>query len=139
MDEAVTAPSTAVPARGEVTRAGRRFYAASIATALVVGGLEMYRVRGGLLTDYGADLFGTAWLYAMTRLGRTILQRGRMMAAAPAGLLIFAVCTASELGQRLGLVPGRYDPWDIVTYALAILLCWGVDRATPFVVTGEIR
>ena len=99
----------------------------------------MYRVRGGLLTDYGADLFGTAWLYAMTRLGRTIIQRGRVMAAAPAGWLIFALCTASEFGQRLGLVPGRFDPWDIVTFALAILLCWGVDRAAPFVATGEIR
>ena len=119
------------------TRAGRAFYGISTVTALAVGALQMYRVRGGLLTDYGADFFGTAWLYAMTRLGGTVIQRGRSLGAWPTGLLIFALCTLSEFGQRLHLVPGHYDPLDILTYALAILACWLVDRAAPMVAARE--
>jgi hypothetical protein len=128
---------TATPSPGDrrATVSGLRFYWVSILTALSVGALQMYRVRGGLLTDYGADLFGTAWLYAMTRLGRTVIQRGRTMGAVPAGILIFALCTLSEFGQRLGIVPGRFDPYDILTYAVAILLCWIVERAAPMVTT----
>ena len=133
MDEVAAATSAAAPVRGEATRAGRRFYGVSVTAALLVGGLEMYRVHGGLLTDYGADLFGAAWLYAMTRLGRTIVQRGRTLDAGRTGIAIFALCALSELGQRVHLVPGRYDPWDIVTYALAILACWAVEWASPFV------
>lgn len=116
------------------TPAGRRFYFASIVTALAIGALQMYRVHGGLLTDYGADLFGTAWLYAMTRLGRTVIQRGRPLGALPTGVLIFLLCTASEFGQRLHVVPGHFDPFDILTYALAIAACWLFDRAAPMVI-----
>ena len=36
--------------------AGRVFYNVSMALALAVGALQMFHVRGGLLTDYGAAL-----------------------------------------------------------------------------------
>jgi hypothetical protein len=93
----------------------------------------MYHVRGGLLTDYGADVFGTAWLYAMTRSGRTILQRGRTAGAGHAAAIVFALCVVSEFGQKLHLVPGRYDPNDIAAYAGSVVACWMIDHLVPFV------
>jgi len=50
------------------TRLGRVCYIASTAAALVCAGLEMYHVHGGIITSYGADLFGTMWFYAIIRL-----------------------------------------------------------------------
>ena len=67
-----------------VTRS-RLAYAAIMTTALAIGALQMLRVRGGVITDYGADVFGTAWLYAMFRQGRTIFQRGSTMSAQTCG------------------------------------------------------
>jgi len=122
--------------RSSATRAGRAFYSVAISTALAVGALQMYHIRGGLLTNYGADVFGTAWLYAMTRLGRTIIQRGRTTGATSAAAIVFALCALSELGQRMHLVPGRFDPYDIVAYGLSVAACWAIDRRFPFVESG---
>ena len=41
-------------------------------TALAIGALQMFHIRAGFVTNYGADVFGTAWLYGMFRQGRTI-------------------------------------------------------------------
>jgi hypothetical protein len=122
--------------RSPATRAGRVFQTGAIGTALVVGALQMYHVRGGILTDYGADAFGAAWVYASVRLGGTIIQRGRAAGAARSACMVFVLCLAWEIGQRAHLVPGRYDPYDIVTYAVSVVACWGIDRLIPFVETA---
>ena len=79
-----TAPSLA-------TRTGRAFHASMIVAALAVGALQMYHVHGGLLTDYGADAFGTAWVYATMRLGRSIIQRGQSASAGRSAIVVFSV------------------------------------------------
>lgn len=114
-------------AQASPTRAGRVFYAVAMSTALGIGALQMYHVHGGLLTDYGADVFGTAWFYAMTRQGRTVIQRGRAIGPWSAAVIVFALCSASELAQNLHLVPGRYDPYDLAAYAFSVLSCWVID------------
>jgi hypothetical protein len=76
------------------------FYYGSMAAALVIGLLQMLRVRGGLVTSYGADILGTVWLYAMFRQGRTVFQRGRILSPAAAAGAVFAGCVLSEVGQR---------------------------------------
>lgn len=43
-----------------VSWAGRAFHLGSVVLALGVGALQMFQVRGGFLTNYGADVFGTA-------------------------------------------------------------------------------
>ena len=114
-----------------VRRFGTRrniFLYGSTVIALSIGVLQMYHVRGGLLTDYGADLFGTVWLYAMFRQGRTIFQRGRHLTAGGAAGFVFLGCTASEFAQKLHWLPGVYDPLDILTYALAVTACFVCDR-----------
>lgn len=113
---------------------GRLFYRASMVSALAIGALQMFHVRAGVLTNYGADLFGTAWLYAMTRLGWTVVQRGRPASAATAATVIFVLCAVSEVGQHTGVVPGHYDPYDVLTFAVAIGACLWLERALgPFV------
>jgi hypothetical protein len=111
-----------------VSAAGRAFYAGSLATALFVGALQALRVNAGMLTSYGADVFGTAWLYAMFRQGATILQRGRRLSAPATAAVVFAGCAGSEWGQRLDLIPGRFDPYDLVAFAVTVAACYVVDR-----------
>jgi hypothetical protein len=120
-----------------LTRAGQRFTNFSVATALAIGALQMFRVHGGIVTDYGADLFGVAWVYALTRTGRTIVQRGRPTSAAGAALVVFGLSVAWELGQRMRLIPGTYDRYDILTYAIAALLCWLVDVRAPLIAAPD--
>jgi len=121
--------------RSAATRAGRVFQLASIGTALAVAALQMRHVHGGVVTDYGADVFGTAWVYATTRMGGTVLQRGRAAGAGRAAVVVFLLCLAWELGQRAHLVPGRFDPYDLLAYAGTVALCWAIDRRLPFVET----
>jgi hypothetical protein len=108
--------------------AGRAFYTICFTASLVIGGLQMFRVRGWWLTSYGADLFGTAWLYAMFRQGRTVFQRGRALSPRAAALGVFAGCAASEFGQRWRVIPGTYDPYDLAAFGVSVGLCWLIDR-----------
>ena len=45
------------------------------------------------------------------------------------GALVFGAAFAVEMGQRMGfpLLGRTYDPWDIVMYALGVLLAVGLD------------
>src|SRR5262245_45885111 len=121
------------------TRTGRLVYRAAMLSALVIAALQMFRVRAGMLTDYGADVLGTAWLYAMTRLGWTVFQRRRPTTALIAAAIVFALCVISELGQRAGVVPGRYDPYDIVAFAIGISACLVLERALGSFVAPPTR
>ena len=112
----------------ELPLAGRRFYGAMLTISLAIGALQMYRVHGGWITSYGADVFGTAWLYAMIRQGRTIFRRGVIVADWHTALFVFAGCAASECGQQYHLVPGRFDWYDLLAYGLTVLACVAIDR-----------
>jgi hypothetical protein len=96
--------------------------------ALAIGALQTFRIRAGIVTDYGADIFGTAWLYGMFRQGRTVFQRGRGLRADTTTLLVFIGCAVSELGQLVDLIPGVFDPLDLLAYGASVLLCYAVDR-----------
>jgi hypothetical protein len=104
------------------------FFYGSMTAALCIGALQMCRVRGGPLTNYGADLLGTIWLYAMFRQGRTIVARGRSVSAAGAAGFVFLGCTISEFAQRSHWLPGVYDPLDVLTYAVAVTASYMSDR-----------
>ena len=122
------------------TGAGRVFSAVATATALGVGALQMAHVHGGLLTDYGADVFGTAWLYAPFRFGQAIGLRGRVLSPSVTAAVVFAGCALSEIAQRLRLLPGRYDPYDLVAFGATVLLCWLLDvKAGPFAINSSIE
>ena len=99
-----------------------------MAAALGIGALQMFHVRGGVITNYGADVIGTAWLYAMFRQGRTVVQRGSPWSAMTTALFVFTGCVASEVGQRLAIIPGVFDPLDIVAFAATVMTCAALDR-----------
>lgn len=104
------------------------FYVGAMGVALAIGALQAFRVRAGWVTNYGADVFGTIWLYAMFRQGRTVFQRGRRLGAGATALVVFAGCAASEFGQRWHVVPGVFDPLDLAAFAVSVGACWLVDR-----------
>ena len=70
-----------------------------------------------------------------TRAGR-VFQTAAIGTAARSACMVFVLCLAWEIGQRAHLVPGRYDPYDVVTYAVSVVACWGIDRLIPFVETA---
>ena len=121
------------------TRSGRLFYVAAMTAALIVGALQMYQVHAGFLTNYGADVFGTAWMYTMTRLGRTVVQRGRTTTPGVAAGSVFLLCAVSEYGQRLHLVPGHYDPYDLLAFAATVIACVAVDRGARSFVQAPVE
>ena len=59
----------------------RTFIAMEMTVLLLLWGavavLDMKRMRLGILTDYGADVFTPAWLYVCTREGKTLLKHVR--------------------------------------------------------------
>lgn len=103
----------------------------AVSLSLAVGALQMARVHGGWLTNYGADIFGTAWLYAITRQGRTFLRRATL-APWQAAVIVFACCAASEFAQRAGVLSGVFDPLDLAAYAATVVACVVLDHALDF-------
>lgn len=98
--------------------------------------LVMKRVRAGFITNYGADLTQPAWLYIAFRdlhgSGRLrLLHRYVGSTAEVAALSIFVVGAATEVSQRYwpgGFFAGRFDPLDIVAYAVGIGTCYFFDK-----------
>jgi len=96
----------------------------------------MSRVRGGVVTNYGADLTQPAWLYIVIRdLGRTgqmpWLTRALGRRPEATALAIFAVGTTTEVSQRYwpgGVFGGRFDPYDIGAFGAGIGVCYVVDK-----------
>ncbi|BCS32451.2 hypothetical protein TBR22_A16650 [Luteitalea sp. TBR-22] len=84
----------------------------------------MQHVRGGWITNYGADVFGTAWVYAIVRQGRTTF-RWPAMAPWVAGAFVLAGCVATEVAQRW--LPGTFDPYDLVAFTATIVGCVALD------------
>lgn len=113
-----------------MTTAARLFYNAMMAIALAIGALQTFQVKAGWLTNYGADVFGTAWLYGLFRQGRTVLQRRRGgMSAGATAAFVFAGCAGSEFMQAVKLIPGVFDPLDLAAFAATVTACYALDRA----------
>ncbi|WP_239492489.1 hypothetical protein [Luteitalea sp. TBR-22] len=110
--------------RATESRRGAWFYHAAFASSLIVGALQMQHVRGGWITNYGADVFGTAWVYAIVRQGRTTF-RWPAMAPWVAGAFVLAGCVATEVAQRW--LPGTFDPYDLVAFTATIVGCVALD------------
>jgi len=93
-----------------------------------IGGLQMYHVDAGPLTDYGADLLAPPYLYVMFRQGR--LRLGSLGAL----ITVFGGCALWEWAQRydftgtpLAITRGTFDPLDLAAYAAGLIICFIVD------------
>lgn len=88
----------------------------------VIGGLQMAHINAGLLTAQGADVVAPALLYVITRDGKSLL---RFVGLRPdrswlVGGGIFLLSAGWEFCQRAAIIPGIFDPADLVAYALGI-------------------
>jgi hypothetical protein len=108
--------------------AGALLYLVVMVSALGIGALQMFRVNAGFLTNYGADVIGTAWFYAMFRQGRTVFTRGRRLPPGTVAGLVLTGCVGTEYAQRLRLFPGVFDPFDLLAFAVSVFACLALDR-----------
>jgi hypothetical protein len=99
-----------------------------VAVFVGIGGMQMYGVNAGALTNYGADLFAPPCIYFVARTGR------KKMSAVRALVVVFGGCVVWELAQRydfsgtpLAITRGAFDPLDILSYAVGLAACFALD------------
>lgn len=98
--------------------------------------LDMFHLRGGILTSYGADLTLPAWLYILVRSldnphRQTAVRRFLGRTPELAAGAIFLVSTLTEISQYFwpkGVFSGTFDLLDILAYATGIGICYLIDR-----------
>jgi hypothetical protein len=104
---------------------------------VTVGLLQMFRVKAGFITDYGADLIAPVMLYYSTRSGKTILSGifKKRLNEIQTFILIWSLCIIWETLQKFDLsgtplviTRGTFDPLDIVAYTLTLLVCYNLDK-----------
>jgi hypothetical protein len=119
-------------------------YYALFAGILATGALNILHVRGGFFTNHAADIVVPAWLYVAARglhsaHGRkTFIQRIIGRTPELAALSLFAASALTEMSQLFsphGVFPGRFDVLDLVAYAVALAVCYGVDKRWPRIST----
>jgi hypothetical protein len=130
----------------DVTRGWRILYFVLLAGFTVATGLNLLDVRGGFLTNHLADLVVPAWLYVVSRglhsprAAGTLLRRTVGRTPELAAATLFTASALTEVSQRYwphGLFPGRFDPLDVLAYALGLAACYGADRLSGGVALKE--
>lgn len=118
-------------------RRWNRVYWALTLAFIVSAVLNLAHLRAGFLTNHLADVVVPAWLYLIARSlypgGRSTTFIARTIGRTPArtALVLFAASTITEFSQRAwphGLFPGRFDPYDIVAYAVGLAAVYLVDE-----------
>jgi hypothetical protein len=99
---------------------------------LGVAWLQMKHVDAGWLTSYGADVLSPAYLWWGLR---RVRFPHTPLGAVQAAVLVGAGCFAWEISQRfdlsgtpLAIAEGTFDPWDLVVYAVTLVLCVRWER-----------
>lgn len=112
-------------------------YRALFVVFLGTAALNMLHVRGGFFTNHAADLVVPAWMYVVfrglysVRGRRNRLQRTLGRTPEFAALSLFVASTLTEISQFYwprGIFAGRFDAWDIFTYALGLGACYVADK-----------
>ena len=106
---------------------------------MACGALNIYQIRVGILTSYGADLAIPAWLYIAARAldnpqRQTALRRSIGRTPERAAGTLFLASTMTEVTQRFwprGLFPGTFDLLDILAYAAGLAVCYMLDKRSP--------
>jgi hypothetical protein len=103
---------------------------------LLVGGLQMFRVRAGFLTNYAGDVAGPVFLYGAIRQRKTVLRYFSTRTPSPefTAVSLFLACAAWEIcqlldlrGTPLDITRGRFDVFDLLTYAASLVVCYAAD------------
>jgi hypothetical protein len=103
---------------------------------ILVGLLQMFKVKGGIITNYVADIIAPVMLYYSSRKNKTVLSKlfKQGLNEKQAFLLIWILCIAWELLQKfdlsgtpLTITRGTFDLMDILVYTLTLLICYYFD------------
>ncbi len=103
----------------------------------LLGLLQMFKVRGGVITNYGADVIAPIMLYYATRTNKSLFSKiwKQGFNEKQTFLLIWSLCLAWEISQKfdfsgtiLAITRGRFDPMDIMAYTLTLLICYYLDK-----------
>ncbi len=99
-----------------------------VAVFVGIGGLQMYRVNAGFLTNYGADLFAPPYMYLSLRGGRFRLRSLTALATVLGGCFLWEWLQRYDLGGTpLGITRGSFDPLDLLAYTVGLLVSYVVD------------
>ena len=99
-----------------------------IAVFVGIGGLQMYRVNAGFLTNYGADLFAPPYMYLTLRGGRLRPRALTALAVVLGGCFLWEWLQRYDLsGTPLAITRGRFDPLDLLAYTVGMLVIYAVD------------
>ena len=99
-----------------------------VAVFVGIGGLQMYRVDAGFLTNYGADLLAPPYLYLMLRAGRLRLRPLTALGVVLGGCCLWELLQRFDLsGTPLAITRGRFDPFDLLAYAVGLLAVYVLD------------
>jgi hypothetical protein len=99
-----------------------------VAVFVGIGGLQMYRVNAGFLTNYGADLFAPPYLYLMLRGGRFHLRSLAAITTVLAGCFLWEWMQRYDLsGTPLAITRGSFDPFDLLAYTVGLVVTFVID------------
>ena len=101
-----------------------------VAVFVGIGGLQMYRVNAGFLTNHGADLLAPPYLYLMSRGGRFRLEPVGAFSMVLGGCVLWEWLQRYDLsGTPLAITRGRFDVVDLVAYAVGMIAVYVLDVA----------
>jgi len=93
-----------------------------------IGGLQMYRVNAGLLTNYGADLFAPPYLYLVLRGGRLHSRPFVALATVLGGCFLWEWMQRYDFsGTPLAITRGSFDPFDLLAYTVGLVVIYVID------------
>ncbi len=96
---------------------------------MLIAIMQYLMIRGGFITNYGADIIAPIMLYYWTRTNRGLfanLSKNRLNEIQTTTLIWF-LCLAWEIRQKFDLNTGIFDIYDILTYVLTLLTCYYYD------------
>ena len=115
----------------------RILYWALFAAFMLAAALNMLHVHAGFLTNHLADVVVPAWLYVNARglnpgsPGSSLLRKTVGHTPESAALMLFVASTLTEISQIYwphGLFAGRFDPYDILAYAMGVGACYSAEK-----------
>jgi hypothetical protein len=108
-----------------------------LAVFILTAALNMAKIRGGFFTNHAADLVVPAWLYIVARglherdRKPTLLHRTIGRTPEIAAISLFVASAITEFCQYFwphGILSGRFDPLDVLSYAVGVGACYAAER-----------
>jgi hypothetical protein len=122
-------------------------FSALVILFAIAAALNMLNLHVPFFTTHAADLSGPALLYIQTRRSwqqgstRFLTRAFGRSPEVTAGVFFFA-STATEISQIFyphGIFSGRFDPWDIVAFAVGVGACYISEKAGLGITQSETK